>query len=59
MDPKLTARILALLTLCYGILIGILGALNSAALGTAAVVGAIVIGALWAARGVLVNRSGR
>jgi len=56
MSPKLTARILIALSICYGILVGILGALNSSALGVVAIVGAMVIGGLWAIRGVLTNR---
>jgi hypothetical protein len=56
MSPKLTARILIALSLCYGIAIAILGAVNSSAVGTVAVIGAVVIGALWALRGVLTHR---
>jgi hypothetical protein len=56
MSPKLSARILIALSICYGILVGILGALNSSALGAVAIAGAIVLGGLWAIRGVLTNR---
>ena len=39
------------LTICYGITIAILGTLGSPALTIVAVIGALVIGGLWAIRG--------
>ncbi len=57
MTPKLTARILLVLTICYGITIGILGTLGSSAVSIVAVIGALVIGGLWAIRGAFLNRT--
>lgn len=50
MTPKLTAAILVGLSVCYGITIGILGALNSSITDTFAIIGALVLGALWVLR---------
>ena len=56
MSPQLTTRLLIILSICYGVVIGILGALDSPAVSTVAVIGAMVIGALWAIRAVLPRR---
>ncbi|HEU4423657.1 MAG TPA: hypothetical protein VFR67_14080 [Pilimelia sp.] len=56
MNPKLSFRLLVVLSICYGIAVAILGALGSAALTIVAVVGALVIGGLWAVRGVFAGR---
>jgi hypothetical protein len=53
MDPKLSARLLIVLSICYGITVAILGALGSSAIGIVAVVGALVLGGLWVVRGLL------
>ena len=51
MTPQSTSRLLLVLSICYGITIGILGTLGSPALTIVAVIGALVIGGLWAIRG--------
>jgi len=56
MNPKLTSRLLIVLSLCYGIVIAILGALGSSALTIVAIIGALVIGGLWAVRGMFSSR---
>ena len=56
MNPKTSARILAAASAAYGVTIGILGALDSAATAIVAVVGAIVLGGLWVIRGLFVSR---
>jgi len=56
MDSKLSARLLVILSICYGITIAILGAVGSSAIGIVAVVGALVLGGLWAVRGLLNRR---
>jgi len=47
---------LVVLSICYGIVIAILGALDSPAIGIVAIVGALILGGLWAARGILSRR---
>lgn len=56
MTPQLYSRLLIVLSLCYGIAIAILGALGSPAVGLAAMIGALVLGGLWALRGVFFGR---
>lgn len=56
MTPELSTRVLIALSLCYGIAVAILGVLDSPALGTVAAIGAIVLGGLWALRGVVFGR---
>ena len=56
MDPKTSTRALVALSLVYGITIGILAAVDSSATTAVAIIGALVIGALWAVRGLLVRR---
>jgi predicted membrane-bound mannosyltransferase len=56
MNLKLSARVLIVLSMCYGIVIAILGFLDSSAVTTVAVIGALVLGVLWAVRGVLASR---
>ncbi|WP_327000524.1 hypothetical protein OHA72_36065 [Dactylosporangium sp. NBC_01737] len=55
MNPKTSARILVVLSILYGLLIGLLGALD-AAVAPAAIVGAVVLGGLWTLRGILITR---
>jgi hypothetical protein len=57
MNPKMTFRLLLALSIAYGIAVAIMGALGSSALTIVAIVGALVIGGLWALRGVLSNRN--
>jgi hypothetical protein len=56
MGSKLSAPLLVILSICYGITVAILGALGSSAIGIVAVVGALVVGGLWAVRGILTRR---
>lgn len=56
MNPKTSSRILVLLSMAYGITIGILAALGSDAMVTFATIGAPVLGLLWVARGMFVKR---
>ena len=56
MNPRLSARLLIAASIAYGITIGFLGYLGSSALTTVAVAGALVLGALWAVRGIFLNR---
>jgi hypothetical protein len=53
MNPKTSAQILIVLSIAYGVTIGILGALDSAATTTIAIIGALVIGGLWVVRSVV------
>jgi hypothetical protein len=55
MSPKLANRVLLVLSIIYGTGIAILAVLNSSAVATVAVVGALILGALWAIRGVVVS----
>jgi hypothetical protein len=57
MTPKTSARILVVLSILYGLLVGLLGAFD-AAVGPAAIVGGVVLGGLWALRGILISRHG-
>jgi hypothetical protein len=56
MGSKLSAPLLVILSICYGITVAILGALDSPATGIVAIIGALVVGGLWAVRGVLSRR---
>ena len=59
MNPTTSARILVVLSILYGLLIGLLAVLDIA-VAPAAIVGAIVLGGLWTLRGILTSRhSGR
>jgi hypothetical protein len=53
MEPKPSAKLLVVLSVCYGITVALLGALGSSAIGIVAIVGALVIGGLWALRSIL------
>jgi hypothetical protein len=53
----LSARLMIVLSILYAILIAILGFLDSSAITLVAVVGALVLGGLWAIRGLLARRS--
>ncbi|HZM78405.1 MAG TPA: hypothetical protein VFC19_21985 [Candidatus Limnocylindrales bacterium] len=56
MNPRLSARLLITASIFYGITIGFLGFLGSSAMTVVAVAGALVLGALWAVRGIFMNR---
>jgi hypothetical protein len=53
MNAKTSAQILIILSVVFGLTIGLLGALESTATGIVAVIGGIALGALWVIRGVL------
>ena len=50
------ARALIILSICYGAVIGVLGALRPSAIGPFALLGATVLGVAWAVRSVLAKR---
>jgi hypothetical protein len=53
MNPRVSAIIIVLLSIAYGITVGILGALNSPATTTFAIIGAFVLAGLWVMRSLL------
>jgi hypothetical protein len=55
MKAILSTRVLVVASICYGIAIAILGVLGSTATAIAATIGALVLGGLWAIRGVLLR----
>jgi hypothetical protein len=55
MTRELSTRILVGLSILYGVTIGVLGALD-VAVAPAAVIGAVVLGALWVVRGLVLRR---
>ncbi len=57
MSPWLSARLLIVLSMVYGIVIAILAYLGSRALGLVAMIGALVLGLLWVVRGLFTSRS--
>ncbi|MPZ88967.1 MAG: hypothetical protein GEU81_13020 [Nitriliruptorales bacterium] len=59
MKLKLPSSVLFGLTIAYGVVIAILGALGSEAVGMVAFIGALIVGGLWAVRGVLEDRERR
>jgi hypothetical protein len=52
MTAQSTSRLLVVLSIAYGIVIAILGALGSSAIALVAMIGALIIGGLWAVRGI-------
>ena len=56
MDSKRSSRLLVLLSLAYAIAVAVLAVLESSAVSVVAIVGAIVVGGLWAVQGVLSRR---
>jgi hypothetical protein len=56
MTSVLSTRLLVILSICYGIVVAVLGVLDSSAIGIVAIAGALVLGGLWAVRGVLNRR---
>ncbi|MBC6462143.1 hypothetical protein [Actinomadura sp. HBU206391] len=56
MKLMLSPPVLVTLSIAYGALVAVLGALGASATGTVALVGALLIGGLWAVRGVVQSR---
>jgi hypothetical protein len=56
MNPQLSVRIMVCLSILYGCTIGVWSIVGAPDLGLVAIVGAIVLGAGWAIRGVLTSR---
>ena len=56
MTPQLSSKLLIAASIVYGITIALLGYLGSGAVTIVAVTGALVLGGLWALRGVFLNR---
>ena len=56
MNPRLSAKLLIAASIVYGITVGFLGYLGSSAVAIFAVAGALVLGTLWAIRGIFMNR---
>ncbi len=56
MSPWLSARLLIALSMLYGCVIAILAVVDSPAIGLVAMIGAVVLGFLWAVRGLFVTR---
>jgi hypothetical protein len=52
MTPQLSARILIILSISYGLAVAAIAALNGP-VTPFAIIGALVLGGLWAVRGVL------
>jgi hypothetical protein len=57
MKSILSTQVLVIASICYGIAIAALGALGSSATALVATIGALVLGGLWAIRGVLHRKS--
>ena len=53
MDPKTSNTALIIASIAYGIAVAILGALDSPAMQPVAIFGALLVGGLWAVRGML------
>ncbi|GLZ31727.1 hypothetical protein Lesp02_39150 [Lentzea sp. NBRC 105346] len=56
MERKKINRVLVLLSVVYGIVVGVLGALESSALTVVAIVGGALLGVSWAAAGFLATQ---
>jgi hypothetical protein len=56
MNSKRSAQLLVILSIVYGGTVAVLGLLNSSAIAIVALVGALIVGGLWAVRGVLSRR---
>jgi hypothetical protein len=56
MNSKRSAQLLVILSIVYGGTVAVLGLLNSPAIAIVALVGALIVGGLWAVRGVLSRR---
>jgi len=53
MNKDLFRRIMLALSVIYGVLVGVLAMVDSGATGLVAIIGAIVIGLLWTAFGMI------
>ena len=51
MDKKLASRILVILSMVYGITLGLMAVLDAPGISTTAIIGAVVLGLLWAMTG--------
>jgi RsiW-degrading membrane proteinase PrsW (M82 family) len=56
MNPKSSSRVLLVLTIAYAITVAILGFLDSSMIGLFSVVGALILGGLWAVRAMFLRR---
>ena len=56
MERKKINRVLVLLSIVYGIVVGLLGALESSALTVVAIIGGALLGISWAAAGFLATQ---
>jgi hypothetical protein len=56
MNAILSQRVLVILSIVYGLTVALVGAFDGP-VGPVAIVGALVIGGLWALRGVIASRS--
>jgi hypothetical protein len=56
MKSILSTEVLVVASICYGIAIAILGVLGSSAIALVATIGALILGGLWAIRGVLLRK---
>jgi hypothetical protein len=57
MSGQSATRLLVVLSIVYGVGIGLLAAFGSPAMTSVAIIGAVVLGALWAIRGVIFGRN--
>lgn len=57
MNKKRIALILVLLSMAYGLTLALLGSSGSSAVGTVALVGGVVVGALWVVVGIMPDRN--
>ncbi|MER7283623.1 hypothetical protein ABT369_55305 [Dactylosporangium sp. NPDC000244] len=57
MSPRLSMNIMLILSVSYGAAVAIVALTASSAVETFAVIGAIVLGVLWAARSFLIRGS--
>jgi hypothetical protein len=56
MKAILSTQVLTIASICYGIAIAILGVVGSSAIALVATIGALVLGGLWAIRGVVLRK---
>jgi hypothetical protein len=57
MSGQLATRLLVVLSIAYGVAIAILASLDSPAMTNVAIIGAVILGGLWAVRGVIFGRN--
>lgn len=56
MTSILSARLLTALSIAYGLLVALIAVFAESALSAVAIVGALVVGGLWALKGVFSDR---